>query len=133
MGLDNDYRSVPEKNKFAERYAAEHNHHPNLHQEDGFLPTNGLKTALLALFRFAHHEPLFPGRVPLAPAYMGRKRQGGAPSNASALRAKGCCRSKSLILRSIMRVQHVAFDRTGLFDRIAAEMYRVARPNVHPH
>jgi hypothetical protein len=23
-------------------------------------------------------------------------------------------------------------DRYALFDRIAAEMYRVARPNVHP-
>ena len=35
--------------------------------------------------------------------------------------------------RSHFDLYQVGDDRFGLFDRIAAEMYRVARPNVHPH
>jgi S-formylglutathione hydrolase FrmB len=35
--------------------------------------------------------------------------------------------------RSHFDLYHVGDDHFGLFDRIAAEMYRVARPNVHPH
>jgi S-formylglutathione hydrolase FrmB len=35
--------------------------------------------------------------------------------------------------RSHFDVYKAGDDRYALFDRIAAEMYRVARPNVHPH